>query len=94
MTPIRANIVGPPSVATSITLSIAACHSGNPDSFFGRLVMSSTASRNGHELSPADSNGSVAGTIPLVGNWTHRHRLFKRSIEPDLNRHPEKIDRY
>jgi hypothetical protein len=28
MTPIRANIVGPPSVATSISASIAACHSG------------------------------------------------------------------
>jgi len=26
--PIRANIVGPPSVATSISASIAACHSG------------------------------------------------------------------
>jgi hypothetical protein len=28
MTPIRANITGPPDVATSIKASIAACHSG------------------------------------------------------------------
>jgi hypothetical protein len=28
MTPMRANIVGPPSVATRIRASIAACHSG------------------------------------------------------------------
>jgi hypothetical protein len=28
MTPIRANIVGPPDVATRIRASIAACHSG------------------------------------------------------------------
>jgi hypothetical protein len=28
MTPIRASIVGPPSVAISIKASIAACHSG------------------------------------------------------------------
>jgi hypothetical protein len=38
MTPIRAIIVGPP-LDTSISTSIAVCHSGRSDSFFGRLVM-------------------------------------------------------
>ena len=44
MTPIRASIVGPLG-DTSIRTSIAVCHSGRSDSFFGRLVMSA-ASRN------------------------------------------------
>jgi hypothetical protein len=38
MTPIRAIIVGPLR-DTSIRTSIAVCHSGKSDSFFGRLVM-------------------------------------------------------
>jgi hypothetical protein len=29
-----------------------------------------------------------------VRNRTHRHRLSKRSTEPEFNRHPEKTDRY
>ena len=33
------NIVGPPSVATRIRASIAACYSGAPCSAFGSLVM-------------------------------------------------------
>ena len=37
-TPIRAIIVGPLR-ATNISASIAACHSGRSDSFFGKLVM-------------------------------------------------------
>jgi hypothetical protein len=37
--PIRANIVGPPSVATRIKASIAACHSAAVCSDFGSLVM-------------------------------------------------------
>jgi len=39
MTPIRANIVGPPDVATRIKASIAACHSAASCSAFGSLVM-------------------------------------------------------
>jgi hypothetical protein len=35
MTPMRANVVGPPSVATSIRASIAACRSGAVCSAFG-----------------------------------------------------------
>jgi hypothetical protein len=35
----RANIVGPPSVATRIKASIAACHSGAVCSDFGSLVI-------------------------------------------------------
>jgi hypothetical protein len=35
MTPIRANIVGPPNSATSIRASIAVCHSAASDSAFG-----------------------------------------------------------
>ena len=39
MTPIRANIVGPPFVATRIKASVAACHSGASCSAFGSFVM-------------------------------------------------------
>jgi hypothetical protein len=39
MTPMRANIVGPPSVATKISASIAACHSEAVCSAFGSFVM-------------------------------------------------------
>jgi hypothetical protein len=39
MTPIRANIIGPPSVATRINASIAACHSGASCSALDSLVM-------------------------------------------------------
>jgi hypothetical protein len=39
MTPIRANIVGPFRSATSISASIAACHSGSAASFSGSPVM-------------------------------------------------------
>jgi hypothetical protein len=39
MTPIRANTIGPPSVATTINASMAACHSWTPCSAFGSLVM-------------------------------------------------------
>jgi hypothetical protein len=38
MTPIRAIIVGPPRLH-SISASIAACHSGKSDSFFGNFMM-------------------------------------------------------
>jgi hypothetical protein len=36
MTPMRANIVGPPDVATRIRLSMAACHSAASCSAFGK----------------------------------------------------------
>jgi hypothetical protein len=39
MMPIRANIVGPLSVATKIKAFIAACHSQPSCSAFGSLVM-------------------------------------------------------
>jgi hypothetical protein len=39
MTPIRANIVGPPKVATKINASTAACHSAISCSAFGSFVM-------------------------------------------------------
>jgi hypothetical protein len=35
MTPMRANIVGPPSIATTIRASTAACHSAAMSSAFG-----------------------------------------------------------
>jgi hypothetical protein len=44
MTPIRANIVGPPDVATKIRASIAACHSAASCSAFGSFVMKLPAS--------------------------------------------------
>jgi hypothetical protein len=39
ITPIRANIVGPPLSATSISALIAVCHSGDALSLFGNAVM-------------------------------------------------------
>ncbi len=39
MTPMRANIVGPPDVAARINASMAACHSGASCSALGSLVM-------------------------------------------------------
>jgi hypothetical protein len=39
ITPIRANMVGPPRSATSMSASIAACHSGCADSFSGSPVV-------------------------------------------------------
>lgn len=42
----RANIVGPQRAATSISASIAACHSGASCSRFGSLVMNVAASRS------------------------------------------------
>jgi hypothetical protein len=39
MMPMRANIVGPPDVATRIKASIAACHSAALCSALGSLVM-------------------------------------------------------
>jgi len=44
MTPIRANIVGPPDSATRIKASIAACHSAASCSAFGSRVMNLPAS--------------------------------------------------
>jgi hypothetical protein len=52
ITPIRANMVGPPRSATSMSASIAACHSGRSDSFFGRLVMWVVASCSVSSLRP------------------------------------------
>ena len=37
--PMRANIVGPPDAATSISVCMAACHSAASCSAFGSLVM-------------------------------------------------------
>ena len=70
ITPIRANMVGPPRSATSMSASIAACHSGRSDSFFGRLVMWVAASAaSGHSPTrsdhrsgrPKDTNDSTSG---------------------------------
>jgi hypothetical protein len=44
MTPMRANIIGPPSVATRIKASIADCHSVVMCSAFGSLVICVPAS--------------------------------------------------
>ena len=52
MTPMRANIVGPPRSATSMSASIAACHSGSAASFFGRPVTYVAASGSVRSLRP------------------------------------------
>jgi hypothetical protein len=43
--PIRANIVGPPYVATKISASIAVCHSAAVCSAFGSFVISAVTLR-------------------------------------------------
>jgi hypothetical protein len=48
MIPMRAIIVGPPH-ETSNSTSMAVCHSGRADSFFGSLVMWSAAVFQGDE---------------------------------------------
>jgi hypothetical protein len=53
ITPIRANMVGPPRSATSMSASIAACHSGSAASFFGRPVTYVAASRSVRSFSPS-----------------------------------------
>ena len=53
ITPMRANIVGPPRSATSMSASIATCHSGNAASFFGRPVTCVAASRSVRSFSPS-----------------------------------------
>ncbi len=55
MIPMRANIVGPPNSATSISASIAACHSGDAASCFGSAMMYAAASL------------SVASVFPFGG---------------------------
>jgi hypothetical protein len=45
MMPMRANIVGPPSVATKIRASIAACHSDAVCSAFGSLDIGASANK-------------------------------------------------
>jgi hypothetical protein len=46
--------------ATSIRTSIVVCHSGNSNSFFGRLVMSSAASRCVSSVRPSGSRKNMA----------------------------------
>jgi hypothetical protein len=53
MTPIRANIVGPPDVATRIKASIAACHSAASCSAFGKFRDVGAGVLEGDELAPA-----------------------------------------
>jgi hypothetical protein len=68
MTPIRANIVGPPRFATSIKARIASCHCGALCSAFGKLgdVIAGVLDRD--ELAPAGQlDWIVERTFPA--NW-------------------------
>jgi hypothetical protein len=58
MTPMRAIIVGPPRLQ-SIRTSIAVCHSGRSDSFFGSFVKALGLS--------AGQDGILNRSIPYVG---------------------------
>jgi hypothetical protein len=55
MTPMRAIIVGPPSVATRIKASIAVCHSAASCSAFGSRVMNFPAARTKLRLVPVQA---------------------------------------
>jgi hypothetical protein len=52
MTPMRANIVGPPVSATKISASIAVCHAKWCCSVSGSFVIELPASRQSDELLP------------------------------------------
>jgi hypothetical protein len=58
MTPMRASMVSPPRLH-SISASIAVCHSGNVDSFFGSFVMSSAASFQREQLPAVGQNDGI-----------------------------------
>jgi hypothetical protein len=68
MTPMRANIVGPPSVATRIRASIAACHSAK-----ARDVVAGVLQRD--ELATGGTAGSLVemqDDVPELTNEGHR----------------------
>src|SRR5258708_4320891 len=68
MTPIRANIVGPPSVATRIRASVAVCDSSASCSALGSFVMYSAASRSVMSWRPrAGGIGSSNGRFQPLG---------------------------
>jgi hypothetical protein len=78
MTPMRANIVGPPEVATRINASIAACHSWASCSAFGRFVMKLPASSNG---SLGRAALAVAPDSPTVEHVAGAVHLVDHSLE-------------
>jgi hypothetical protein len=66
MTPICANIVGPPDSATSIKASIAACHSDASRSAFESLVMLVPASYSVTSFPVASEIRFFEGSFPGV----------------------------
>ena len=83
ITPIRPNIVGPLS-STSISVSIAACHSGKSASLFGRLgdvarrvarVISLRPSGSADRQTPGASRSNALPCLaPRTSNRTRRNR--------------------
>ncbi len=87
MTPMRANIVGAPDVATRINASIAACHSAVVCSDFGSLVMYLPASSSvTSHLPPGNGIGSSNDRFQLrlatraPGLWP----LVPIKVRPDI----------
>src|SRR5258705_13616120 len=90
----RANVVGPPDVATRINASIAACHSAAPCSAFGSFVMYVPAScsvtswrprGNGigsskRRFHPRSATGSDRLPQPLHGEFDG----LRREVAPGL----------
>jgi hypothetical protein len=105
MMPIRANIVGPPSSTTSISASMAACHSGRSRTAFGSAAMYSPASRSVTSLRPSTSIGSSKGPPPAsIGSFCAIQILVrpKSALDPTttfsrhtvlacLSHHPPRI---
>jgi hypothetical protein len=88
MTPMRANIVGPPDSATGISASIAACHSAVSASFLGSLVASVAASSNVTSLRPSGSTIASSkrrlqdrlNLAPmLLASWTAPRQIAKET---------------
>lgn len=87
MTPLRAIIVGPPGWATSISASIAACHAGAADSFFGSAVMCRVAQQtslvpSGNAIGSSNSRPRLTKvlTFPAPGRSNPRRWRKQRSV--------------
>jgi hypothetical protein len=66
-TPMRANMVGPPDVATRIKASLTACHIPRPRASLGKLRDVAAGVLKGDELAPARQRDRIVKpTLPAA----------------------------
>ena len=86
ITPILANMVGPPRSATSMSASIAACHSGRSDSSLADWLCGSprlaASAASGHSPTRSDHRSGRPGTLTIA----HRRDwiLIPVKVRPDV----------